>query len=125
MRDSLGAGGEHIVHSDSRLNRLNHELWQAYARAISQGAQAPLGFVIRARTEDSATLLMDRFRSQGCQIVWLKRKWWPSRYRWELAAKTKEPLALTQEAIEQWTQTLQGEIQPYDAILTHWVPAGA
>jgi len=68
---------------------------------------------------------MDRFRSQGCKIAWLKRKWWPSRYRWELAGKTKEPLALTQEAIEQWTQTLQSEIQPYDAILSHWVPAGA
>ena len=113
------------MNTDSRVHRLNRELWNAYERALQPGTKAPLAFVIRVRTEANAVLLRGRFESQGCQIAWLKRKWWPSRHRWELAAKTKDTFPLTIETIDQWSDRLQSEVQPYDAILTHWVPAGA
>ena len=104
---------------------MNRELWQSYDGARWAGDVAPLAFVIRAPTEGDATVLMERFRSRGCQIAWIKRKWWPSRRRWEIAAKNAESIALTFEAIDRWALDLQAELEPYGALLTHWVPAGA
>jgi len=92
---------------------------------MSAGMVTPLAFVVRARTEQDATALVSRFKSEGCQMAWIKRKWWPSRRRWEIAAKTAESIALTLEDIDRWSLVLQEELEPYDALLMHWVPVPA
>ena len=123
-RSALGAGSG-PVKSNPRLQRLNRDLWHAYEGVIRPGTKAPLAFVLRARTEQAATLLSEQFKAKGYEIVWIKRKWWPSRRRWEVAAKTSESLELTPEAIDRWSASLLRDLEPYDAFLTHWVPAGA
>jgi len=100
---------------------LNRRLWQAYERALDVGTTTPLAFIIRARTEDDARAIATRL---GAQVVWLKKRRWPFGRRWELALKGR-PVTLTLEAIDDWSDEVVHSIAPYDALLTHWVPAPA
>ena len=106
----------------AKLQELNRFLWQSYEKAITPDAESPLAFTLRVRAERDASALVDRLKAQGCEILWLKSSRWPFGRRWEIAAKTPEPIRHSLEAIDQWGKGLLTVIRGSDAVLQHWVP---
>ena len=105
----------------TQLEKLNDYLWRAYEKVIPPNTSAPLAFIVRSKTEETAMQVAAALKRQECQVVEISKRRWPFGRRWQVVARSA-PVPLDRTTIQGWSQQLTQSVQDTDAVFTHWVP---